>query len=166
MCSRCSMPSSLEFASGMSATKGQRNAVPKVIFSTTCPIVKAHVIIFWLIVQPFYVLDRSGILTTLCDHSFQCPCVSKWTYLSCPVSRFFIPSSCFHIILDEYNCLLTSQLETQRQNILHDSDDEECLKILKNCWKAIHRMMGWTKFFLQCQSRQMLLRWLSGLMFS
>ncbi|XP_025678718.2 RING finger protein ETP1 homolog [Arachis hypogaea] len=97
--------------------------------------------------------QRSGILTTLCDHSFQCPCVSKWTYLSCP-------------ILDEYNCLLTSQLETQRQNILHDSDDEECLKILKNCWKAIHRMMGWTKFFLQCQSRQMLLRWLSGLMFS
>ncbi|QHO49347.1 uncharacterized protein [Arachis hypogaea] len=27
--------------------------------------------------------DRSGILTTLCDHSFQCPYVSKWTYLSC-----------------------------------------------------------------------------------
>ncbi|XLR19424.1 hypothetical protein S83_047336, partial [Arachis hypogaea] len=26
-------------------------------------------------------------------------------------------------------------------NILHDWDDEECLKILKNCWKAIHRMM-------------------------
>ncbi|XP_025647469.1 myricetin 3'-O-methyltransferase 4 isoform X2 [Arachis hypogaea] len=72
---------------------------------------------------------QSRILTTLCDHSFQCPCVSKWTYLSCP-------------ILDEYNRLLTSQLETQRQNILHDSDDEECLKILKNCWKAIHRMMG------------------------
>ncbi|XP_020963065.1 anthranilate N-methyltransferase-like isoform X2 [Arachis ipaensis] len=52
------------------------------------------------------------------------------------------------------------------KNILHDWDDEECLKILKNCCKAIHRMMGWTKFFLQCQSRQMLLRWLSGLMFS
>ncbi|XLR04138.1 hypothetical protein S83_070336, partial [Arachis hypogaea] len=46
--------------------------------------------------------QRSGILTTLCDHSFQCPCVSKWTYLSCP-------------ILDEYNRLLTSQLETHRQ---------------------------------------------------
>ncbi|XP_072072350.1 uncharacterized protein [Arachis hypogaea] len=46
--------------------------------------------------------DRSGILTTLCDHSFQCPCVSKWTYLSCR-------------IFDDYNPLLTSQLETQRQ---------------------------------------------------
>ncbi|RYR09360.1 hypothetical protein Ahy_B05g077659 isoform D [Arachis hypogaea] len=49
--------------------------------------------------------DRSGILTTLCDHSFQCPCVSKWTYLSCR-------------IFDDYNPLLTSQLETQRQSLL------------------------------------------------
>ncbi|KAK7292049.1 hypothetical protein RIF29_07690 [Crotalaria pallida] len=32
--------------------------------------------------------DTSGILTTLCDHSFQCPCVSKWTYLSCQVCQF------------------------------------------------------------------------------
>ncbi|CAL5339433.1 unnamed protein product [Camellia sinensis] len=31
--------------------------------------------------------DTSGIQTTLCDHSFQCPCVSKWTYLSCQVCR-------------------------------------------------------------------------------
>jgi hypothetical protein len=35
--------------------------------------------------------DTSGILTTLCDHSFQCPCVSKWTYLSCQVCRFSLP---------------------------------------------------------------------------
>ncbi|XP_057419385.1 BRAP2 RING ZnF UBP domain-containing protein 1 isoform X2 [Lotus japonicus] len=32
--------------------------------------------------------DTSGILKTLCDHSFQCPCVSKWTYLSCQVCQF------------------------------------------------------------------------------
>ncbi|KAG8364146.1 hypothetical protein BUALT_Bualt19G0096500 [Buddleja alternifolia] len=31
--------------------------------------------------------DTSGIQSTLCDHSFQCSCVSKWTYLSCPVCR-------------------------------------------------------------------------------
>lgn len=31
--------------------------------------------------------DTSGIHTTLCDHSFQCPCVLKWTYLSCQVCR-------------------------------------------------------------------------------
>ncbi|KAK9947529.1 hypothetical protein M0R45_003149 [Rubus argutus] len=31
--------------------------------------------------------DTSGIATTLCDHSFQCPCISKWTYLSCQVCR-------------------------------------------------------------------------------
>ncbi|KAF5749628.1 BRCA1-associated protein-like [Tripterygium wilfordii] len=32
--------------------------------------------------------DTSGILGTLCDHSFQCSCPSKWTYLSCQVCRF------------------------------------------------------------------------------
>ncbi|GAB4849703.1 hypothetical protein Ancab_004497 [Ancistrocladus abbreviatus] len=31
--------------------------------------------------------DTSGIQCTFCDHSFQCPCVSKWTYLSCQVCR-------------------------------------------------------------------------------
>ncbi|CAA0831023.1 zinc finger (ubiquitin-hydrolase) domain-containing protein [Striga hermonthica] len=31
--------------------------------------------------------DASGIQSTLCDHSFQCSCVSKWTYLSCLVCR-------------------------------------------------------------------------------
>ncbi|XP_059432422.1 BRAP2 RING ZnF UBP domain-containing protein 1 isoform X1 [Corylus avellana] len=32
--------------------------------------------------------DTSGILSTICDHSFQCPCISKWTYMSCQVCRF------------------------------------------------------------------------------
>ncbi|XP_041994867.1 BRAP2 RING ZnF UBP domain-containing protein 1-like [Salvia splendens] len=31
--------------------------------------------------------DTSGIQSTLCDHSFHCSCVSKWTYLSCTVCR-------------------------------------------------------------------------------
>ncbi|KAL3331922.1 hypothetical protein AABB24_032508, partial [Solanum stoloniferum] len=31
--------------------------------------------------------DTSGIQSTLCDHSFQCSCVSKWTYLACQVCR-------------------------------------------------------------------------------
>ncbi|CAK7345438.1 unnamed protein product [Dovyalis caffra] len=31
--------------------------------------------------------DTSGIRSTLCDHSFQCSCTSKWTYLSCQVCR-------------------------------------------------------------------------------
>lgn len=31
--------------------------------------------------------DTSGILSALCDHSFQCSCISKWTYLSCQVCR-------------------------------------------------------------------------------
>ncbi|VFQ77156.1 unnamed protein product [Cuscuta campestris] len=31
--------------------------------------------------------ETSGIQTTFCDHSFQCSCVSKWTYSSCQVCR-------------------------------------------------------------------------------
>lgn len=31
--------------------------------------------------------DTSGIQSTLCDHSFQCSCISKWTYLACQVCR-------------------------------------------------------------------------------
>ncbi|XVE91241.1 hypothetical protein DITRI_Ditri20bG0138100 [Diplodiscus trichospermus] len=35
-------------------------------------------------------LDRnaSGILTTICNHSFHCSCISKWTDSSCPVCRY------------------------------------------------------------------------------
>ncbi|KAE8654511.1 topless-related protein 4-like [Hibiscus syriacus] len=32
--------------------------------------------------------DTSGIVSMFCDHSFQCSCPSKWTYLSCTVCRF------------------------------------------------------------------------------
>ncbi|XVE54455.1 hypothetical protein DITRI_Ditri03aG0082700 [Diplodiscus trichospermus] len=32
--------------------------------------------------------DTSGIISTFCDHSFQCSCTLKWTYLSCTVCRF------------------------------------------------------------------------------
>ncbi|KAG6767117.1 hypothetical protein POTOM_028296 [Populus tomentosa] len=30
--------------------------------------------------------DMGGILTTICNHSFHCSCISKWTDSSCPVS--------------------------------------------------------------------------------
>nr|XP_043606179.1 BRAP2 RING ZnF UBP domain-containing protein 2 [Erigeron canadensis] len=32
--------------------------------------------------------DMSGILTTMCNHSFHCSCISKWTDSSCPVCRY------------------------------------------------------------------------------
>ncbi|KAI3504482.1 hypothetical protein L1887_25988 [Cichorium endivia] len=32
--------------------------------------------------------DVSGILTTICNHSFHCSCISKWTDSSCPVCRY------------------------------------------------------------------------------
>ncbi|KAL9669417.1 hypothetical protein QQ045_006964 [Rhodiola kirilowii] len=32
--------------------------------------------------------DASGILTTICNHSFHCSCISLWTDSSCPVCRY------------------------------------------------------------------------------
>ncbi|PIA64218.1 hypothetical protein AQUCO_00100003v1 [Aquilegia coerulea] len=32
--------------------------------------------------------DLGGILTTICNHSFHCSCISKWTDSSCPVCRY------------------------------------------------------------------------------
>ncbi|KAM2305785.1 hypothetical protein ACFXTH_025306 [Malus domestica] len=32
--------------------------------------------------------DMEGILTTICNHSFHCSCISKWTDSSCPVCRY------------------------------------------------------------------------------
>ncbi|KAL1554127.1 BRAP2 RING ZnF UBP domain-containing protein 2 [Salvia divinorum] len=32
--------------------------------------------------------DTDGILTTICNHSFHCSCMSKWTDSSCPVCRY------------------------------------------------------------------------------
>lgn len=34
--------------------------------------------------------DTSGILTTICNHSFHCSCISKWTDSSCPVSKMLV----------------------------------------------------------------------------
>ncbi|BBG99163.1 zinc finger C3HC4-type RING finger family protein [Prunus dulcis] len=45
--------------------------------------------------------DMGGILTTICNHSFHCSCISKWTDSSCP-------------IVNEYNELLATQLENQK----------------------------------------------------
>ncbi|KAI3982145.1 hypothetical protein MKX01_019051 [Papaver californicum] len=32
--------------------------------------------------------EMGGILTTICNHSFHCSCISKWTDSSCPVCRY------------------------------------------------------------------------------
>lgn len=37
--------------------------------------------------------DTGGILTTMCNHSFHCSCISNWPDSSCPV-RFFFSFSC------------------------------------------------------------------------
>ncbi|GFZ11864.1 zinc finger (C3HC4-type RING finger) family protein [Actinidia rufa] len=37
--------------------------------------------------------DTSGILTTICNHSVHCSCISKWTDSSCPVSVPIVPAA-------------------------------------------------------------------------
>ncbi|KAL0380367.1 UNVERIFIED_CONTAM: BRAP2 RING ZnF UBP domain-containing protein 2 [Sesamum angustifolium] len=32
--------------------------------------------------------DTGGVLTTICNHSFHCSCISRWTDSSCPVCRY------------------------------------------------------------------------------
>lgn len=45
--------------------------------------------------------DTSAIQITYCDHSFQCPCISKWAYLSCQVGSIlrFVFFVLFTVIL-------------------------------------------------------------------
>uniref|UniRef100_A0A0V0HKR6 Putative ovule protein n=1 Tax=Solanum chacoense TaxID=4108 RepID=A0A0V0HKR6_SOLCH len=49
--------------------------------------------------------DTSGILTTICNHSFHCSCISKWTDSSCPVSNTVLLSFHHILIYSSYNFL-------------------------------------------------------------
>ncbi|KAL1372273.1 hypothetical protein HN51_002401 [Arachis hypogaea] len=83
--------------------------------------------------------DRSGILTTLCDHSFQCPCVSKWTYLSCQVCRFCQQQdekpSCFvcGTLDDSWVCMICGFVGCGRYKeghaIQHWKDTQHCYSL-------------------------------------
>lgn len=54
--------------------------------------------------------DTSGILSTICDHSFQCSCTSKWTYLSCQVRNS--SHSCFILKVMDASYIFRSLLLT------------------------------------------------------
>lgn len=59
--------------------------------------------------------DTSGIISTFCDHSFQCSCTSKWTYLSCTVSWFFILKNIFAFFI----VLVSVSMISVRSFLLH-----------------------------------------------
>ncbi|KAF3334508.1 putative mitochondrial 2-oxoglutarate/malate carrier protein [Carex littledalei] len=48
----------------------------------------SRVLLFFPFIPPVERLDQDkdtgGILTTICNHSFHCSCISKWTDSSCP----------------------------------------------------------------------------------
>ncbi|KAI3778858.1 hypothetical protein L2E82_08245 [Cichorium intybus] len=71
--------------------------------------------------------DTSSINITVCDHSFQCSCITKWPFWSCQLKVSVVKkrmmklvgalfSSNVDTIVDEYNFLLATQMETQRQH--------------------------------------------------
>ncbi|XP_039141813.1 BRAP2 RING ZnF UBP domain-containing protein 2 [Dioscorea cayenensis subsp. rotundata] len=66
--------------------------------------------------------DTSGILTTICNHSFHCSCISKWTDSSCPVCRYcqqqpekLVCSVC-RIFEDLRMCVICGFVGCQRNN--------------------------------------------------
>lgn len=64
--------------------------------------------------------DTSGILSTLCDHSFQCSCTSKWTYLSCQVSGSpSCPFSAFSLYMVGWCCIFGFHLVAVFTWVIH-----------------------------------------------
>ncbi|KAJ8635060.1 hypothetical protein MRB53_009327 [Persea americana] len=94
--------------------------------------------------------DTSGILTTLCDHSFQCPCISKWTDSSCPVCRFFSQQAgkptCFVCETSEniWICIICGFVgcgrHQERHGIMHWKDTQHCYTLgleTKRVWDYV-----------------------------
>ncbi|KAI7995132.1 BRAP2 RING ZnF UBP domain-containing protein 2, partial [Camellia lanceoleosa] len=66
------------------ATASASGCTNDVCFSPTCPKIRTMP----LAVKNGVSTDMSGILTTICNHSFHCSCISKWADSSCPVCRY------------------------------------------------------------------------------
>ncbi|PON63186.1 43kDa postsynaptic protein [Parasponia andersonii] len=76
--------------------------------------------------------DTSGILSTLCDHSFQCPCTSKWTYLSCQI--------CMEIPRFEIESWLFLKSEVGVCRFCQQQDDKPTCSVcgtLENLWVCV-----------------------------
>ncbi|XP_027098343.1 BRAP2 RING ZnF UBP domain-containing protein 2-like isoform X1 [Coffea arabica] len=83
--------------------------------------------------------DMGGILTTICNHSFHCSCISKWTDSSCPVCRFCQQqpekSSCFVCQTSEnlWMCVICGYIGCGRYReghaIRHWKETEHCYSL-------------------------------------
>ncbi|BFG24770.1 hypothetical protein CerSpe_110440 [Prunus speciosa] len=83
--------------------------------------------------------DMGGILTTICNHSFHCSCISKWTDSSCPVCRYCQQqpekSNCFVCQTSEnlWMCVICGFVGCGRYKeghaIRHWKDTEHCYSL-------------------------------------
>ncbi|KAL2936631.1 BRCA1-associated protein [Bienertia sinuspersici] len=83
--------------------------------------------------------DTSGILTTICNHSFHCSCISKWTDSSCPVCRYCQQqpekSTCFICETSEnlWICVICGFVGCGRYKeghaIMHWKDTQHCYSL-------------------------------------
>ncbi|CAI9099419.1 OLC1v1036238C2 [Oldenlandia corymbosa var. corymbosa] len=83
--------------------------------------------------------DMGGTLTTICNHSFHCSCISKWTDSSCPVCRYCQQqpekSNCFVCQTSEnlWMCIICGYIGCgrfrERHAIQHWKDTEHCYSL-------------------------------------
>lgn len=83
--------------------------------------------------------EASGILTTICNHSFHCSCISKWTDSSCPVCRYCQQqpekSTCFVCQTSEnlWMCILCGFVGCGRYRVdharLHWRETQHCYSL-------------------------------------
>ena len=62
--------------------------------------------------------DMSGILTTICYHSFHCSCISKWTDSSCPLTNLDLLGMIYLFMLAKYFKTLHGENELRSPHIL------------------------------------------------
>ncbi|GAB2292082.1 BRAP2 RING ZnF UBP domain-containing protein 2 [Dionaea muscipula] len=83
--------------------------------------------------------ETSGTLTTICNHSFHCSCISKWTDSSCPVCRYCQQqpekSTCFLCQTSEnlWMCVICGFVGCGRfkegHAIMHWKDTQHCYSL-------------------------------------
>ncbi|KNA15773.1 hypothetical protein SOVF_095110 isoform C [Spinacia oleracea] len=88
--------------------------------------------------------ETGGILTTICNHSFHCSCISKWTDSSCPVCRYCQQkpdnSTCFVCQTSEnlWICVICGFVGCGRKRLIQSKTDGKLVELNVPCSHAAH----------------------------